>query len=58
MSLYTREQFEEYKDNDEFLEVFYYSQPDANGHIFWDVAYHYTYEEYVIFFKKFYGKSE
>lgn len=50
MSAYTREQFEQYKGDAEFLEVKYYSQFTAEKHK--------TYEEYLEFFNWFYHLEE
>ena len=58
MSMFTREQFDEYKGSDSFLEVYYYSGPVVKDNIFVDVAYFYTYEEYVNFFNKFYKEHK
>ena len=53
MSMFTREQFDEYKGSDSFLEVYYYD--DESGV---ELAYHYTYEDYVDFFNKFYKEEQ
>ncbi|QDP50367.1 MAG: hypothetical protein Tp178MES00d2C33159851_157 [Prokaryotic dsDNA virus sp.] len=50
MSMYTKEQFEEYKGNKHYLVVKYYTEPE--------VGYHETYEEYVEYFNYFYGLEE
>lgn len=50
MSAYTKEQFEQYKGDAEFLEVKYYSQFTAEQHK--------TYEEYLEFFNWFYHLEE
>lgn len=50
MPAYTKEQFENYKGDSEFLEVKYYSQFAAEKHR--------TYEEYLEFFNWFYHVEE
>lgn len=46
MAAYTKEEFEKYKGDAEFLEVKYYSQFTCEQHA--------TYEEYIEFFNWFY----
>lgn len=50
MSAYTKEEFEQYKGDAEFLEVKYY--PDFT------CEQHSTYEEYIEFFNSFYNLEQ
>ena len=54
MSIYTKEQFEEYKGNKKLLVVKYY--PKEGGDF--KVGFHGTYNEYVEFFNKFYEQGQ
>lgn len=50
MSMFTEEQFNEYKGDQEFLEVRYYTNwPEEDT-----VEKHYSYEDYVNFFNDFF----
>ena len=57
MSMYTKEQFEEYKGNNEFLAVEYYPDTGTDRTIC-TIGYHETYEEYVEFFDSFYEQEK
>lgn len=56
MHIWTREQFDSYKGDEEYLEVRYY-RPE-NWMEVHTVAHHYTYEDYVAFYLEFFGVDD
>ncbi len=53
MSIYTKEEFEEYKGNKKLLAVKYYTKEGGD----FKVGFHGTYNEYVEFFNNFYEQE-
>lgn len=58
MSMYTKEQFEEYKGDNEFLVVEYYYPDTGTDRTICTIGYHETYEEYVELFNSFYEQEK